>query len=404
MKRTTFFKTAGIIITVILLGAIFYLRAIQNYQTQDYRNTNFFFFWLAGRMVLTGENPYDQAQYLAGHDAFGATWKPNNIFPYPLPLSLFMAPFGLLSVGNAYITWQIVSQILIAITVYILFHHWRDPAHRRLFLPMLLFLLFFGPVFLTLQIGALGGFTLIIMLLALLFLERDKRLVAGMILSLTMLKPPQGLTILFLFGIWFLARRDWKTIQGIVIGGFALLILGMIQDPLWIIKFRTASQAVMDRTQGIHSNVWSFAYLACKGTSPCSAILGTAGALSLLGLGGLFLWRKQAYLSAWEAMNVIIPIGFASTVYLWAYDQILYVIPIIWIVGTLVQRTKSYIYAFLFLVILVLYSFFALVQHANTSKDLWSLGNTIIVLGMILLLLTGKPSIFHNKLQNAPQT
>jgi hypothetical protein len=403
MKKASFFKIAGTILTVTLLSAIFYLRAIQNYQTQDYRNTNFFFFWLAGRMVLNGENPYDQVQYLAGHDAFGATWKPNKIFPYPLPLSLLMVPLGLFSLGNAYIIWQIVSQILTAISVFILLRHWSERAQQSLFIPIMLFLLFFGPAFLTLQIGALGGFTLIIMLLALLFLERDKRLVAGMILSLTMLKPPQGLTILILFGIWFLARRDWKSIQGIVIGGLALLIVGMIQDPLWIIKFRTASQAVMDRTQGTHSNVWSFAYLACNGTSPCSTFLGAAGALTLLGLGGLFLWRKQSQLSAWEAMNVIIPIGFVSTVYLWAYDQILYVIPIIWIVGTLVQRTKSYIYAFLFLVILVSYSFFALIQHANTSKDLWSLGNTIIVLGMTLILLARKPSFSRSKLENAPQ-
>jgi hypothetical protein len=224
------------------------------------------------------------------------------------------------------------------------------------------------------------------MLAALLLLEKEKSLLAGLILSLTILKPPQGATILFLVSIWFIARRNWKAILGMAIGGLALLLIGFLQDPLWLIKFRTASQAVMDRTQGVHSNVWSFAYLACKGASPCSMLLGAGGALTLLGLGALILWRKQAEMSAWEAMTFIIPIGFVSTVYLWAYDQILYVIPITWIVGTLVQKTKSYIYPFLFLVALVIYSFFALAQHAQTSKDLWSLGNTLIVLGTVLLV------------------
>ena len=381
MKKNTLLKTTGVLLTITLLGGIFYLRARQNYSTQDYRNTNFFFFWLAGRMELTGENPYDQAQYLAGHDVSGATWKPNKIFPYPLPLSLFMVPLGLFSLGNAYIIWQIVSQILIATTVYVLLNHWTDPAPRRLFLLMMLFLLFFGPIFLTLQIGSIGALTLIIMTSALLLLEKDKSLFAGIVLSLTILKPPQGATILFLAGVWLLARRNWSAILGIALGGLALLLIGYFQDPLWLTKFRTASQAVMDRTQGIHSNVWSFAYLACKGASSCSMLLGGASALTLLGLGGLFLWRKQAEMSAWEAMNFIIPVGFVSTVYLWAYDQILYVIPVTWIIGTLVQKMKSYVPAFLFLVILVLYSFFALAQHANTSKDLWSLGNTILVLG-----------------------
>ena len=386
-------KIAGIALTVILLGALFSLRAMQNFQHQDYHNSNFFFFWLSGRMVLTGENPYDQTQYLAGHDAFGATWRPNQIFPYPLPLSLFMIPLGLLSLSNAYIAWQFASQIIIAITVLVLLSHWKEPAQRRLLVPMMVFLLFFGPVYLTLQIGAIGAFTLLVVLISLLLFEKEKSLLAGAVLSLTILKPPQGLTILLLAGIWFLARKDWKAILGVAFGGLALLVIGMIQDPLWLIKFRNASQAVMDRTQGIHSNVWAYSYLICKGTSPCSTILGGISALTLLGLGGFFLWKYHARLTAWEAFNLIIPIGFVSTIYLWAYDQILYIIPIVWIVGTLVERKKSYIQTFIFLIMLVLVSLAALALHAYTLKDVWSLGTTIIVLSMSVWLLNANKNL-----------
>ncbi|MBK7317444.1 hypothetical protein [Candidatus Villigracilis affinis] len=167
------------------------------------------------------------------------------------------------------------------------------------------------------------------------------------------------------------------------IGGIALLLIGMIQDPLWVVKFRGASEAVMDRTQGVHSNVWAFAYLACNGNSPCWPLLGGTLSLILLGLAGFFLWQNQAKLSAWEAFNVIIPISFVSTIYLWAYDQIPYLIPIVWIIGTLVQKSRSFIYAFLFLIVLVLFSLFALLQQASTDKDLWSLGTTLIVLGSL---------------------
>jgi hypothetical protein len=97
----------------------------------------------------------------------------------------------------------------------------------------------------------------------------------------------------------------------------------------------------------------------------------------------------------WEAFNIIIPIGFVSTIYLWAYDQVLYIIPIVWIVGTIVERNKSYIQAFIFLIVLVLASFTALALHAYTLKDVWNLGTTIIVLGMVtrLLYLNWKKSI-----------
>lgn len=387
INMKTFIKIVWILLTIALLGAMFHVRALKNLHFKDqYRGSNFFTFWLSGYMVLKGENPYDQAQYLAGHDAFGVTWKPNRIFPYPLPLSFFMAPLGLLPLFKSYYIWQVVSQIIIAITVFILLGHWKEPAQGRLLVPMMAFLLFFVPVYLTLQVGSIGAFSLLVMLIFLILFERGRSLLAGMFLSLTILKPPQGLTILLLAGIWFLARKDWKAIQGVIYGGLAILISGMIKDPLWIVEFREASQAVMNRSLGIHSNVWSYSYLVCSGSSPCATILGGMGALTLLGLGGFFLWRNHDQLSVWEAFNIIIPIGFVSTIYLWVYDQILYVIPIVWIVGTLVERKKSYIQAFIFLVVLALASLTATILHAYTQKDIWNLGTTAIVLGMALQL------------------
>jgi Glycosyltransferase family 87 len=399
--RLSFLKTAGIVLTVIILGVIFYLKAMQNYTHQDYTNSNFFFFWLSGRMMWTGQNPYNSAQWLAGHDAFGATWKPNQIFPYPLPLAFFMAPLGLLSLGQAYIVWQIVSEIIIALIVLWLLSHWQGQAQRLLFLPLIIFLLFFGPVYLTLQIGSVGPLALAAILLAILLLERDQSLLAGIILSLTILKPPQGLTILILAGIWFLARRNWKAIIGVAVGGITLLIVGMLRDPLWVIKFRGASGIILDRTLGVDSNIYSYAYLACNQNLPCMWIAGTLGSILILGLGAYYLWRNRDRFSAWEAFNIIIPLGFVSTIYLWSYDQLPYVIPIVWIVGTLVERTKSYLQVFVFLIILDVLSIYSLLVQAHTQKDLLSILNTILVLGMCLWLMRGtsksvsSPSLVH---------
>ncbi|HUI89868.1 MAG TPA: glycosyltransferase family 87 protein [Anaerolineales bacterium] len=383
------FNSLGIILTAIVLGSVFCLKALQNYAHQDYTNSNFFFFWLSGRMMWTGQNPYDSTQWLAGHDAFGATWRPNQIFPYPLPLAFFMVPLGMLSLGQAYLLWQIVSQIGLALIVYWLIHHWQGQAERILFLPLMVVLLFFGPVYLTLQIGSVGPLALAAIALAIVLFEHDQPVWAGMLLSLTLLKPPQGLTLLILAGIWFLSRRDWKAIAGVTLGGIILLIAGMIRDPLWVIKMRGASAIVLDRTMGVDSNVYSFAYLACSQNVPCMWIAGTLGAIVILAAGGYYLWHNHARLNAWEAFNIIIPLGFVSTIYLWSYDQLPYVIPIVWIAGTLVERTKSYIQIFVFLVVLDVLSIYSLLVQANTHKDLLSIVNTVLVLGGCLLLGRG---------------
>lgn len=380
-------KISGITITIIMLGGIFILRNMQNNADRNYLNSNFFTFWLSGRMAVTDQNPYDQTQYLEGHDTAGATWKPNKIFPYPLPLSLFMIPLGFLSLSNAFIAWQLLSQIIIAFTIFVFLFHWKQLAQRRLLVPMTVLLLFYGPVYLTLKIGSIGALFLSVVLISILLFEKEKSLLAGTILSLTLLKPPQGCTILLLAGIWFMARKDWKAILGVALGGFAMMVIGFVQDPQWVSKFLGAGQAVLGRSQGTNSNIWAYSYLICKGASPCSTIIGGIGALTLLGLGSLLLWRYQTRLSAWEAFNIIIPIGFVSTIYLWSYDQILYIIPITWIVGTLIERKKSYIQAFIFLAVLIFISLFALALFGNTHKDIWSLGNTIIVIGMVSWLL-----------------
>ncbi len=387
MINDTFKKILSTLITIILLGGMIFLRTRISYASFDYKNSNFSFFWLAGRMILDDENPYDQTQYLAGHEKNNIEWQPNKIFPYPLPLALICIPLGLFSMENAYILWTALSLGITAAAIFILLNQWQSAAHQRLLIPIFAFMLFFGPLYLTVRTGAIGALTVLTILAVIRLHEKDQSLAAGIILSLTMLKPPQGLTILLLAGIWFLARRDWKAIWGVAIGGLGLLLIGMIQDPLWIVKFRTASEAVMDRTQGVHSNVWAFGYLACNGTEPCSTLLGGTLGLILLGLGGFFLWQAHAKVTAWEAFNFILPIAFMSTIYLWAYDQLPYIIPIVWIVGTLVARTKSYIHAFIFLIALDLFSLYALAQHATTGKDLWSLGTTVIVLGMVLGLM-----------------
>lgn len=378
-------KPVNLFLTLLALGILIFAR-VQVSLGFDVPNSNFSFFWLAGRMILDGQNPYDETQYLAGHDANGMDWRPNNIFPYPLPLTLFCIPLGFFSMQTAYVIWQVVTLLLIALTIYILLRHWQEKSHHNMLLPIFFFLLFWGPLYLTTHAGTISVFSLLVLLGAILLLENDKSLWAGIILALTMLKPPQGLTILLLAGVWFLARRDWKAIFGVALGGLVILIVGLIQDPQWIQKFLGAGDAVMARTLGVHSNVWAFAYLACDGASPCSTLLGGTLSLSLLGGASLLLWRNQAKWSAWEAMNVIIPVGFVSTIYLWAYDQLPYILPIVWIVGTLTQKQRNIILAFIFLILLDLISIFAIVQQALTDKDLWSLGTTLLV--MLFLLIT----------------
>jgi hypothetical protein len=369
----------------VVLAALFYWKAEQNYHHQDYVNSNFFSFWLSGHMVWTGESPYDESQWMAGFDAAGASYRPSKILQYPLPLMFFMAPVGALPVGQAYFVWQLVCQMAIALTVHILLRH--EPAGRILILPIVAFLLFFGPVYLSLQVGSVGAISLLGLTLAILFLETERPLLAGLALSLTLLKPPQALTVLLLAGIWFLARRQWKVIGGVLLGGLCLLAIWLARDPLGLAKFRGSSDFLLGHTLGVQSNVYSLAYLACDRSLNCMWVAGSAAASLILMLGTFVLWRNRLAWTDWQAFDVIIPVGFVSAIYLWSYDQLLYVIPIVWIVTRLFTTSRPYISVFVFLVIIDVISFAALAVQAYTKLDLLSIVTTLFVLGLCAWLL-----------------
>ncbi len=147
------------------------------------------------------------------------------------------------------------------------------------------------------------------------------------------------------------------------------------------------SETVSARTLGLQSNVFGFADLACNHSASCVWIFGSAAAIVVMLFGVFYLWRNRRRLSAWQAFNIIIPLGFVSAIYLWSYDQLLYVIPIIWIAVRLLDKTRSYLSVFLFLIAIDVISFVALVAQATTHQDLLSILTTLLVLALCLWLL-----------------
>ena len=372
-------------LTVLILAGLIYWKAQANYRSHDALNSNFFSFWLSGRMVWTGENPYDPAQFQAGFDTYGATYRPSRTLQYPLPLMYFMAPIGALPVQTGYFVWELVSQAILVLVIYLLLP--PQPRARFLLAPLTAFMLFFGPVYLSLQIGSVGPLSLLGLGLGLWCLRKGWAVPAGLALSLTLLKPSQALPLLALAGLWFLLRGLRRVILGLALGAAALLAAWLARDPLGLVKFRASSDFLLGHSLGMQSNVYGFAYLACGRNVPCMWTLGSALLAAVLALSAYVLWRNRSRWTDWEAMNVVIPVGFVCTLYLYSYDQLPYVIPVVWITTRLLGTRRPYLAAFAFLAVLDLASFAALTAQDFTGQDLLSILNTVLVLGATAWLL-----------------
>jgi hypothetical protein len=195
-SRPTKIKILGATACLIILMTAFIFNSLQNLSHEDYHSSNFLKFWVAGHMILTGQNPYDANQWYEEHLKVGATQVPDKIFLYLLPQAYFLVPLALIPISESFIIWGIISQAIIAATCFILLNQFIKPERNRLFLPLVFFLLFFGPIYLSLQVGSIGAIALAVLMVAVLMLERKKSFLAGIVLSILILKPSQGLPII----------------------------------------------------------------------------------------------------------------------------------------------------------------------------------------------------------------
>ncbi|MEI6291836.1 MAG: glycosyltransferase family 87 protein [Chloroflexota bacterium] len=372
--------------------------AVNNERTVDYTNNGFFTFWLAGHMQWTGEQPYSSTDWVNGAHEFGATWIPNQIFPYPLPLALIIAPIGLLPIAKAYILWDTLAQLLIGCCILWLSTHWEG-LDRQLFAAfVLLAAVLNGNIFLGLMTGTFAVLFLVFLSLGLYFLETRRPLLGGILLAGLALKPPL-LVITALIGLWLLYQKNWKAMLGIATGGLGLLFIGLFQDPAWPIKFISVSSSLLDKRLGNQPTLPSYTRLLCSGDQFCTFFSYILIVLLLVATCAWLLWIKRRKLSHLEAFSAAIGLGVLLPPYLWSYDYALLIIPICAISFELIRRRKTYLYSTLFLLLIDIISIFGLMMFwrnpetpaLTIQRDMWSIWEAVLVLAASWWVIFVKP-------------
>ncbi len=362
--------------------------AQQNESRVDYLNNGFFTFWLGGQMPWTPAHPYSSADWVGGHHQNGATWIPNQIFPYPLPLSLLTAPLGLLPIASAYLLWDFLAQALMALCIFwLVFHYWQEQNQRRFVIVVLLAALLNGNIFLGLMTGTVAALFLLFLTLSLYFLETNRPWAAGIALAMLALKPPL-LTVVFLLGFWFLLRRQGRVLGGVALGGGLLLAVGWLQDPQWVQKFLGAGQNLLSLRIGNQPTLLSYTRLFCAGEMTCAWGLYAALALALSALYAALVWQKRESLTPLTVFSAALPLGVLLPPYLWSYDYAILLIPIVFIGLDLVRRRKTYLFSVLFLLVLDFLSLLSLTLFwlnpesaaLTIQRDMWSIGVAALIL------------------------
>ncbi len=227
-------------------------------------------YWAAGRLALTGGNPYDPQQlWVLEQQAGWMQDRPLMMWNPPWTLAL-VAPLGLLPYPQARFFWFLVNFGGLIFSVDWLWRLYQGTPRWRFWLPLLCFT--FIPTILVLKIGHLTPLMLLGCIGFLHFERQEKPFWAGVNLSLTLFKPHLMYLAWVVCVLQSLLKRNFTCMSGALAAlGVELGIAFLIQPELMV------------------HYVYAICYLP-----PDEWLTPTWGTLLRLGLGWDKLWLQVA--------------------------------------------------------------------------------------------------------------
>ena len=344
MERSFKNKKKIIIFTLIILalltGMVFI--AIKIVTTRDYLNSDFFTFWLSGHMIWTGENPYSNIDWVAGHHTFDVTWIPNSKFVYPLPLAYLYAPLGFLPYFEAYIIWVFLLQVMLLGSTYFLINQLPHSQKNAYLFPLFAGVLLFRPSFAALFGGQISIFMFFVLSAITYLWMKEKFILGCALLPIVALKPNIGIPILAILSFWLLIKSRYKELLIIITSSLLLLGIGFFLNPNWIIEYWKIGNTKMGQTFGYSPTVWGLSALLTKFHYQHTVLFGFILLIFILSITLFILFKNRKYLRSQWIISISITVSLLITPYTWPYDQVLLIIPILMIVFFMIEKELKF--------------------------------------------------------------
>lgn len=314
-----------IVLSILAISILTWLSYVFIIPIFDYPNKDFMTFWTGSRALLEGIDLYNDQLWEPLRARYGSSWMPNATAPYPLWTFILTLPFAFFSVEWGAALWLAVSEVLLAICLYGLVYHvfqYRPTINETI----LLFVVAFASITNLLIIinGQFTYFLLAIFTLFLLLLQRKRPFLAGVVLSLVVLKPNLFILFMPLFALWLLLRRRWHTIGGGVTGLAGLLAISWMILPGWIADWTAVRSKTAVVT--VTPTVWGAAHDLFGSDWFIGGIMFAI--LVTIGVGWYVFTHKD--LSDVAVFSLALAASFLVTPYMWTYEHALLLIPWLW--------------------------------------------------------------------------
>ncbi len=302
---------------VLLLAGILAWQIVHLVDPATASVDDFVEYWAAGRLNLTGGNPYAPEQLRALQVEVGLSEDSAAIVMWNPPWTLTVVmPFGLLSYPTGRLLWLGLHFALILACADWAWRFYGGPVRRR-WLAWIVAITF-APSLFVLNMGQIGTLILLGVVGFLYFSEKEQWWLAGASAALIAIKPH----LLYLFWaallLWALSRRRWPVLLGGGLTGLAATAIPLAINPGVISQYL---QALMSEPPFY----WASPTLG----SVLRLLFGLDRHWlqflpSVVGLVWFTLhWRTHRHTWNWrDQMPLLLLVSIVTTSYGWEFDQV----------------------------------------------------------------------------------
>jgi hypothetical protein len=275
---------------------------------------------------------------------------------------VILLPFTLLPFEKAAFLWLLTNILVLSATAFLL---WND-INRKIWIPLLA-VFAFPMTLLSLFVGQINTLVLFGLAVFISLKKPEHQYLRGIGLALTTIKPHLVILTLPLIILDCIYKKQWK----ILIGFFgSLLVCSIILFafyPSWPISFWNLISSGMSTIRETPTLSGLIAYTTGQ---PWAKWLWIPGLI----LSSIIWWRRKKNLDQNEMIIISIIMGLLISPVGWSYDQIVLLIPILFLLGNLLNNKIPItlrIKTILLLIIIYIISFFMRILNLNEVMFFW---------------------------------
>ncbi len=322
MTRFLFPVIAGVVLLAGIAAAGWYLADHPHVWPPD----DYVEYWAAGRLNLTGGNPYSADELLPLQQAAGRPtdeaimmWNP----PWTLTVAM---PLGALPPRLGQVVWLILSIAAVGVSVALLWNTYAAPANKRWIGLGVAFT--FVPTLFVLQTGQISAFLLLGCALFAWCAKRGYHFAAGAAAVLIAIKPHLAYLLWLAVGLDAVVNRRWRIVLGGIVTGVVATLIPMALNPdVWADYFDAYRNSPVPPSKWVSLTLGVVLRLS-YGTDHFWLQFVPMG-LVVLGFG--WHWAKNAKTWDWaEQLPSLVACSFVSSPYgAWHFDLVLMLLPIL---------------------------------------------------------------------------